>query len=155
LREECATLEGCPTGETKITKGYRLLARFVIHTVGPIWRGGSHSEPELLSGCYRSCFAVAYQHDLKSLAFPSISAGAYPVEKASVIALRKIQLAIKQYPEFEKIIVACFDQKRWRFTRKPKAGRHRNYDSSLASSVNLRESTSLFVVPPVQLLPFL
>jgi hypothetical protein len=117
----------------------------------------SHSEPELLAGCYRSCFAVAYQHDLKSLAFPSIStgAGAYPVEKASVIALRKIQLAIKQYPEFEKIIVACFDQKRWRFTRKPKAGRHRNYDSSLASSVNLRESTSLFVVPPVQLLPFL
>ena len=113
LLKECATLRGCPTGEAKITKGYRLPARFVIHTVGPIWRGGNHHEPELLAGCYRSCFALAHQHHLKSLAFPSISTGAYgyPVEKASGIALREIQLAIKQYPELEKVVVACFNQK--------------------------------------------
>jgi len=113
LRKECATLGGCPTGEAKITKGYRLPSRFVIHTVGPIWRGGSHNEPELLAGCYRSCFALAHQHQLKSLAFPSISTGAYgyPLEKACRIALREIQLAIKQYPELEKIVVACFNQK--------------------------------------------
>jgi O-acetyl-ADP-ribose deacetylase (regulator of RNase III) len=113
LLEECATLGGCLTGEAKITKGYRLPARFVIHTVGPIWRGGSHNEPELLASCYRSCFALAHQHHLKSLAFPSISTGAYgyPVEKASGIALREIKLAIKQYPELEKVVVACFNQK--------------------------------------------
>ena len=113
LLNECATLGGCLTGEAKITKGYRLPARFVIHTVGPIWRGGSHDEPELLAGCYRSCFALAQQHYLKSLAFPSISTGAYryPIEKASEIALREIQLAIKQYPDLEKVVVACFNQK--------------------------------------------
>lgn len=106
-------LRGCLTAEAKITKGYRLSARFVIHTVGPIWRGGSHNEPELLASCYRSCFALAHQHHLKSLAFPSISTGAYryPVEKATEIALREIQLAIKQYPELEKVVVACFNQK--------------------------------------------
>jgi O-acetyl-ADP-ribose deacetylase (regulator of RNase III) len=113
LLQECAKLGGCPTGEAKITKGYRLPAHFVIHTVGPIWRGGNHNEPELLAGCYRSCFALAHQHHLRSLAFPSISTGTYgyPIEKASVIALREIQSAIKQYPELEKVIVACFDQK--------------------------------------------
>jgi O-acetyl-ADP-ribose deacetylase (regulator of RNase III) len=113
LRQECATLGGCFTGEAKITKGYRLPARFVIHTVGPIWRGGNHGEPELLASCYRSCFALAHQHHLKSLAFPSISTGAYryPVEKASRIALHEIQSAIKLYPELEKIVIACFDQK--------------------------------------------
>jgi O-acetyl-ADP-ribose deacetylase len=124
LRQECATLGGCPTGEAKITKGYRLPSRFVIHTVEPIWRGGSHNEPKLLAGCYRSCFALAHQHYLKSLAFPSISTGAYgyPLEKASVIALREIQLAIKQYPEFEKIIVTCFDQKTLVVYHKTKSG---------------------------------
>jgi len=124
LREECATLGGCPTGEAKITKGYRLPSRFVIHTVGPIWRGGSHNEPELLAGCYRSCFALAHQHHLKSLACPSISTGAYgyPLEKASGIALREIHLAIKQYPELEKIVVACFDQKTLDVYQKIKSG---------------------------------
>lgn len=109
LLEECAALAGCPTGDAKITNGYRLPARFVIHTVGPIWRGGSHNEPELLARCYRSSFALAHQHHLKSLAFPSISTGAYgyPIEKASGIALREIQSALKQYPELEKIFIAC------------------------------------------------
>jgi O-acetyl-ADP-ribose deacetylase (regulator of RNase III) len=124
LLEECATLGGCPTGDAKITKGYRLPARFVIHTVGPIWRGGSHNEPELLASCYRNCFALAHQHHLKSIAFPSISTGAYryPLEKASEIALREIQLAIKQYPKLEKIVVACFDQKTLEVYQKTESG---------------------------------
>jgi O-acetyl-ADP-ribose deacetylase (regulator of RNase III) len=124
LLKECATLGGCLTGEAKITKGYRLPARFVIHTVGPIWRGGSHNETELLAGCYRSCFALAHAHHLKSLAFPSISTGAYgyPLEKACRIALREIHLAIKQYPELEKIVVACFDQKTLEVYQKTESG---------------------------------
>ena len=124
LLEECATLGGCPTGEAKITKGFRLPSRFVIHTVGPIWRGGSHNEPELLAGCYRSCFALAHQHHLRSLAFPSVSTGAYgyPLEKASGIALREIRLATKQYPELEKIVVACFDQKTLEVYQKTESG---------------------------------
>lgn len=126
LLEECATLGGCATGEAKITKGYRLPARFVIHTVGPIWSGGSHNEPELLAGCYRSCFALAHQHHLKSLAFPSISTGAYryPLEKASGIALREIQLATMQYLELKKkSLWLALIKKRWRFARKREAGR--------------------------------
>jgi O-acetyl-ADP-ribose deacetylase (regulator of RNase III) len=124
LFEECATLGGCTTGEAKITKGYHLPARFVIHTVGPIWRGGGNNEPELLAACYRSCFALAHQHHLKSLAFPSISTGAYgyPLEKACWIALREIQLAIKQYPELEKIVVACFNQKTLDVYQKTQSG---------------------------------
>ncbi|HYA33270.1 MAG TPA: O-acetyl-ADP-ribose deacetylase [Candidatus Bathyarchaeia archaeon] len=113
LRQECATLGGCPTGEAKITQGYDLQARFVIHTVGPIWRGGTHDEPELLARCYRNCFALAHDRHLKSIAFPSISTGAYgyPLENASAIALREIQLAIESYPALERIVVACFNQR--------------------------------------------
>lgn len=124
LREECATLGGCPTGEAKITNGYHLPARFVIHTVGPIWRGGTHNEPELLASCYRSCFASAHQHHLKSLAFPSVSTGAYgyPIEKASEIALHEIQVATKQYPELEKIVVVCFNRKTLEIYQKTKSG---------------------------------
>jgi O-acetyl-ADP-ribose deacetylase len=123
LFEECATLGGCSTGEAKITRGYHLPARFVIHTVGPIWRGGSHNEPELLAASYRSCFALAHQYHLKSLAFPSISTGAYgyPLEKACGTALREIQSGIKQYPELAKIVVACFNQKTLDVYQKVKA----------------------------------
>src|SRR5579859_5384544 len=77
LLAECRTLGGCPTGEARITRGYRLPAAWVIHTVGPIWRGGGHAEDALLAQCYRSCFAIAKEHSLHSLAFPSISTGAY------------------------------------------------------------------------------
>ncbi len=124
LREECASLGGCATGEAKITKGYRLPARFVIHTVGPIWRGGTHNEPVLLARCYRSCFALAHHHHLKSLAFPSISTGAYryPIEKASEIALREIRAAITRYSELEKIVVACFNRKTLEVYRKANSG---------------------------------
>src|ERR1700687_5986371 len=92
LTEECRSLNGCLTGEAKITKGYNLPARYVIHTVGPIWRGGIRGEDGLLAVCYRNCFAVAEQHDIKSLAFPAISTGAFafPIDRASRIALGEI-----------------------------------------------------------------
>src|SRR5438128_1112994 len=97
LLEECRTLHGCATGEAKITKGYRLPARHVIHTVGPVWEGGQAGEAELLARCYRSCFALAEQHGLRSLAFPSISTGAYgyPLEQAARIAVTEIKSALE------------------------------------------------------------
>ncbi|ABK97942.1 O-acetyl-ADP-ribose deacetylase [Pelobacter propionicus] len=89
LVQECATLGGCPTGEAKITKGYLLPARHVIHTVGPVWHGGGKGEPKLLESAYRTCFRVARQHNLASIAFPAISAGiyGYPMADAAMIAL--------------------------------------------------------------------
>src|SRR5512137_1910699 len=91
LLEECRKLGGCATGQAKITKGYRLLAKWVIHTVGPVWRDGRHGEDELLASCYRSCFALAAQHGLRTIAFPCISTGAYgfPMERAARIAVRE------------------------------------------------------------------
>src|SRR5665648_1278902 len=77
LLEECCKLKGCPTGEAKITRGYRLPAKWVIHTVGPVWRGGNYKEDEYLAQCYQSCFALIEKHQLKTVAFPSISTGAY------------------------------------------------------------------------------
>ena len=89
LVRECSTLGGCPTGEAKITKGYRLPAKYVIHTVGPVWHGGSRSEPQLLESAYRNCFRVARQNNLTSIAFPAISAGiyGYPMGDGAMIAL--------------------------------------------------------------------
>jgi O-acetyl-ADP-ribose deacetylase (regulator of RNase III) len=88
LLEECRTLNGCPTGDAKITHGYRLPARYVIHTVGPVWDGGEKDEDELLASCYRRSFEIAREHDLQSIAFPAISTGAYrfPLERATRIA---------------------------------------------------------------------
>jgi O-acetyl-ADP-ribose deacetylase (regulator of RNase III) len=110
LVEECITLGGCPTGEARITRGYHLPARWVIHTVGPVWEGGGWGEAELLASCYRSCFALARAHGLRSLAFPSISTGAYgyPVEQAARIALREIRSGLEGNPAIEKVIVVCF-----------------------------------------------
>jgi O-acetyl-ADP-ribose deacetylase (regulator of RNase III) len=112
LLEECRRLNGCATGEAKITKGYRLPARQVIHTVGPVWHGGQQQEDELLARCYRSCFALAQQHSLRTLAFPSISTGAYgfPVERASRIALTEIQAELERNPSLETVTVVCFDE---------------------------------------------
>lgn len=110
LLAECRTLNGCATGDAKITKGYRLPARHVIHTVGPVWHGGEKGEPELLASCYRRCFEIAHQNALKSIAFPAISAGiyGYPMEKACLIALTETRAALEKYPEIEKVVFALF-----------------------------------------------
>ncbi len=110
LVAECRTLGGCPTGQAKLTKGYRLPAKFVIHTVGPVWRGGHHSEPELLASCYRSCFAIARERGLRTLAFPAISCGVYgyPIPQAVKIATRETRAALDAHEAIEKIIFACF-----------------------------------------------
>jgi O-acetyl-ADP-ribose deacetylase (regulator of RNase III) len=113
LLAECRTLHGCPTGQAKITKGYNLPARHVIHTVGPIWRGGEQHEPALLAQCYISCFHLVEKHQLKTVAFPSISTGiyGYPVEQAAKIALAEIHKALERLPALEKVTVVCFDQR--------------------------------------------
>jgi O-acetyl-ADP-ribose deacetylase len=112
LLAECRMLAGCPTGEAKITKGYRLPAKFVIHTVGPVWHGGSNREPELLASCYRSCFAIAREHGLKTLAFPAISCGiyGYPIEQAVDIAVRETRAALSANDAIEKVVFACFGE---------------------------------------------
>src|SRR5208337_519079 len=91
LLAECRLLGGCPTGHAKLTKGHRLPAKNIIHTVGPVWNGGKNGEPELLASCYRNCYAIARTHNLRSLAFPAISCGVYrfPVTQAVEIALRE------------------------------------------------------------------
>ena len=98
LLAECRTLGGCATGQAKITKGYRLPAKWVIHTVGPVWRDGQHGEDDLLASCYRSCFALAEQHGIRTIAFPSISTGAYgfPMERAARIAVRETKAFLER-----------------------------------------------------------
>jgi len=112
LLAECRTLGGCRTGDAKITRGYRLPARHVIHTVGPVWNGGKQKEPELLASCYRTTLALAHAHQLKTVAFPAISCGVYgyPLEQAATIAVRETSGFLDAHPEFEKIIFACFDR---------------------------------------------
>ncbi len=111
LLEECNALGGCATGDAKITKGYNLPSKYVIHTVGPVWRGGNNREDELLASCYHRCFEIAHERGLTSIAFPSISTGAYgfPVERASNIAVREIEAALEQNSRIEKVVVVCFD----------------------------------------------
>ena len=110
LLSECRTLSGCDTGDAKITGGYNLLARHVIHTVGPVWRGGSHGEPELLGSCYRRCFVLASENRLESVAFPSISTGiyGYPIDYASVIAVDTARKCLEDFPNIAKVIFVLF-----------------------------------------------
>lgn len=110
LLAECRGLGGCPTGEARITKGYRLAAAHVIHTVGPVWRGGDRGEEELLASCYRNCFALAAQHDLGRIAFPAISTGVYgfPHRLAACIAVRESRAAASRYPDLKKVYFVCF-----------------------------------------------
>jgi O-acetyl-ADP-ribose deacetylase (regulator of RNase III) len=112
LLRECRLLGGCKTGQAKLTKGYRLPARFVIHAVGPVWYGGERGERELLASCYASCFAIARAHGLRSLAFPAISCGAYrfPVDLAVEIAMRETVAELAANRQIEKVIFACFDE---------------------------------------------
>lgn len=110
LLAECRTIGGCPTGEARITGGYRLPARHVIHTVGPVWRGGAVNEAELLASCYRSSLALMRKHDLTSIAFPAISTGiyGYPLQAATAIAVREVRdwLAIQSQPH--SVTFCCF-----------------------------------------------
>lgn len=110
LLAECRTLGGCDTGDAKITRGYNLKARHVIHTVGPIYRGGVSGEPRLLESCYTRCFEVAHDNRLTSLAFPSISTGAYgyPIEDASGIALSTTLAQLKRFPEITRVVFTLF-----------------------------------------------
>jgi O-acetyl-ADP-ribose deacetylase (regulator of RNase III) len=109
LLEECRGIGGCPTGEARITRGYHLAARWIIHTVGPIWRGGNNGEDDLLASCYRNSFALAQQHGIKSIAFPAISAGVYgfPMERACRIALGEMSTFLEEDNALE-VIAVCF-----------------------------------------------
>ena len=113
LLKECRTLNGCETGKAKITKGYRLPAKFVIHTPGPVWHGGKSNEPALLASCYRSCLELASENGCKTVEFPSISTGVYhfPLDKASVIAISTIKEYLADHPGIERVRMVCFDEK--------------------------------------------
>lgn len=111
LLQECRTLGGCATGDAKITAGYRLPARFVIHTVGPVWHGGDHGEPELLTSCYRKSLALAVAIGVRSIAFPAISCGVYgyPIEAATSIAVREVLAwPATELGGIERVVFACF-----------------------------------------------
>lgn len=111
LLHECRQLHGCKTGDAKITKGYRLPAKHVIHTVGPVWGGGTHGEPALLASCYRRSLEIAAEHGLKSVAFPGISTGiyGYPKDKAAGIAVETVRDFAKNQSTVEDVIFVCFD----------------------------------------------
>ena len=114
LLAECRTLNGCPTGEAKITKAYRLPCDYVIHTPGPIWRGGKHREPELLASCYRNCLTRAVENGIRTIAFPSISTGiySYPLEEAAEIAVRTAKDFVKEHPDqLDLVMWVLFDDR--------------------------------------------
>ncbi len=131
LLEECRGLGGCPTGAAKITRGCLLPSKWVIHTVGPIWRGGSHGEDQLLSQCYRSILQLARQHRAATVAFPSISTGAYgfPVERACRIALREISAFLQDNSLPDRVTIVCFDSNTFD-----------NYCTALADTRRTREA---------------
>lgn len=116
LLAECRELNGCPTGEARITGGYNLPARYVIHTVGPVWRGGNNNEDEMLAACYRNSLALAEEHGVRTIAFPSISTGAYgfPVDRAARIAVREITRAAEASNTLERVIMVCFGDRAYR-----------------------------------------
>ena len=113
LLEECKTLGGCPTGEAKITLGYQLLAKYVIHTAGPVWNGGTANEDNLLASCYRNSLKIATENGIKSIAFPAISTGVYrfPLERAVKIAINETKSFLQNNSIPEKVIFVCFDDK--------------------------------------------
>ena len=113
LLAECRTLHGCETGKAKITRGYRLPAKYVIHTPGPVWRGGTHREDELLASCYRSSLELADENGCQTVDFPSISTGVYafPVERAAGIAIRTIAGFLADHPAIDRVRMVCFDSR--------------------------------------------
>jgi len=116
LLEECRTLGGCATGEVKITGGYRLPARYVIHTVGPVWHGGGAGEDELLASCYRSSLALAVGSGATTIAFPAISTGAYgfPAERAAGIAVHAVKEFLEGHGSMKKVLLVCFGNESYR-----------------------------------------
>lgn len=112
LYQECKKLNGCETGDAKITKGYKLPAKWVIHTVGPVWSGGNHREDELLASCYRRCLELAEQHNIRTIAFPAISTGVYafPLERSAKIAVTEIGSFLERNTSVEQVILVCFSK---------------------------------------------
>ncbi len=113
LLEECATLGGCPTGEARITAGYNLRAKHVIHTVGPVWFGGGNDEDALLASCYRNSMMLAAEHGIRTIAFPAISTGVYgfPKERATRIAVREVMAALERHDEIERVTFVAFSER--------------------------------------------
>ncbi len=113
LLEECRTLGGCETGQAKITRGYNLPAKHVIHTVGPVWHGGQQGEDELLANCYRNSLTLAVEHEVRTIAFPSISTGAYgyPMDRAAKIAVSEIRAFLSNALVIEQVLLVCFGEK--------------------------------------------
>ena len=109
LLAECRTLHGCATGQAKLTGGYRLEARYILHTVGPVWQGGGHGEPALLASCYRSCLELASAHGIATVDFPSISTGifGYPVTLAATVAEKAIMDYLPTHPEITRVRMVC------------------------------------------------
>ena len=112
LLEACRALGGCPTGEARLTQGYRLAARYVIHTVGPVWQGGDRGESDLLARCYRACLQFAAAHNLRSIAFPAISCGVYgyPLAAAIAIAVNEVRTGIDETVSLNSVVFACFNE---------------------------------------------
>jgi len=110
LLEECRSIGGCPTGEARLTKGYNLPSKHVIHTVGPVWYGGNKGEAKKLAACYRNSMEIARLNNIRTIAFPAISTGVYgyPVKEACRIALTEISIYLNQYNQFDKVILVCF-----------------------------------------------
>src|ERR1700730_14417080 len=110
LLDECRRLGGCPTGEARLTRGYRLPARWIIHTVGPVWKGGTRGEPALLAACYESSLRLAAEKQLRSVAFPAISTGAYayPLKLATEVAVASVRGFLAEYSDFEEIVFCCY-----------------------------------------------
>ena len=132
LLQECRLLGGCATGNARITSGYNLPARWVLHTVGPVWKGGGHEERELLASCYRRCLELAEERSIRTIAFPAISTGAYgfPVQQATSIAVSEVAKYLEANPRIERVSFVCFDE----YTA-------RIYDSAMAQLDSTRRET--------------